>query len=70
MPKPLVHPYSQRLIGVGDEGDEDRKNNVDEEANEDVQVDLAEDKSWGGDLRHSLVSGIHVITIDQCKQTV
>lgn len=60
----------QCLVSIRYEGDEHREDNVDEEANEDVQVDLAEDIGRGGGLRHPLVCGKHVIAVDQREQAV
>ncbi len=57
------------LIGVRDEGDEDRQNHVDEEADKDVQVDLPEDIGWGGHFRHAFISCVHVISVDQGEKT-
>ena len=41
--------YMQCLIGVRDEGDEDREDHIDEQRDEDVEIDLGE---YPGRFRH------------------
>ena len=55
----------QCLVGIRDEGDEDREDDVDEQSYEDVEVDFGEDPGSLGRLRHHGVRVEHVVTVDQ-----
>ena len=60
----------QGFIGIGDQGDEHAEDHIDEECYEDVEIDLGENKRRHRDMRHFLVSRIHVVTIDKREETL
>ena len=45
-----MYAYVQCLIGVRDEGDEDREDHIDEQRDEDVEIDLGEYPGSSGHL--------------------
>ena len=70
---PQISKRSQRhldgVVGVGDEGDEEAEDHVDEERNKGVEVDPAESPHQAALLLHVLKGGEHIVSVDQREQT-
>lgn len=58
------------VIGVGNDGDEEAEDHVDEERHKSVEVDPAESPHQAALLLHVLKGGEHVISVDQREQTL
>lgn len=57
-------------VGVGDDGDEEAEDHVDEERYEGVEVDPAENPNKAALLVHVLKGGEHVVPVDEGEQAL
>lgn len=57
------------VVGVGDDGDEEAEDHVDEKRHKGVEVDPAESPHQAALLLHVLKGGEHVVSVDQREQT-
>lgn len=58
------------LVGVGNEGDEEAENHVDEEGDEGIEVKSAEKPHHVTLVSQPQESGVHVITIDEREEAL
>lgn len=58
------------VVGVGDDCDEKAEDHVDEERDKGVEVNSAENPHQAALLLHVLKGGIHVVSVDERKQTL
>ena len=58
------------LVGAGDEGDEEAEDHVDEEADEGVQVDLAEEPHQVAVLLHFGEGNEHIVPVDEGEEAL
>jgi len=67
----LVVAVLDDLVGVHDDRDEQGEDNVDEEADEEVEVDSAVNPDWQCPLHRNWVeSGKHVVPVDQTEEAL
>ncbi len=59
-----------RLVGIHDEGNEEREDDVDEEADEGVEVDPTEPPEHHRLVRHPRKCRKHVVSVDEGKETL
>lgn len=62
--------YLDGLVGVGDEGDEERQHHVDEQGDEGVEVSPAEDPHQSVFVLKLGEGGEHVVAIQQGEKTL
>ena len=63
-------PHLDGVVGVGDDGDEEAEDHVDEERDKSIEVDPAEHPHHAALLLHVLKGGKHVIPVDQREETL
>lgn len=62
--------YLDGVVGVCDEGDEEREHHIDEEGDEGVEVDAAEQPHQAVFVLQLCKGGVHVVTVDQREQAL
>lgn len=67
--KAIIVVVFDDLIGVHDDGDKEGKNNIDEEADEGVEIDSGVNPDGEGVGGYRGEGGEHVVTIDQGEET-
>lgn len=65
-----VRSHLDGLVGAGDEGDEEAEDHVDEEADEGVQVDLAEEPHQVTVLLHLGEGDEHIVPVDEREEAL
>lgn len=69
-PRGCIVPHLDGVVGVGDEGDEEAEDHIDEERDKGVEIDPAEHPHQLALLLHVLEGGVHVVAIDQGEQAL
>lgn len=64
-----INRYLDGLVGIRDEGDEERQHHVDEEGDEGVEVGPAEEPHQRVFVLQLSEGGEHVVTVQQREQT-